>query len=77
MREAGQSPNDIVEMYSGNLSLRLISKLMKNRENIIKAAASEQKQMFKIQPGRKYSKYRKKTERLENMLLSISLKDTT
>ena len=55
MREAGKTPNEIVEMYSGNLSLSLISKWMKNRANIIKAAASEQKQMFKIRPGRKYT----------------------
>ena len=36
-----------MDMYSGHLSLSLISKWMKDRAKIIKTAAGEYKEMFK------------------------------
>ena len=45
--ESGKTPNEIMDMYSGHLSLSLISKWMKDRAKIIKAAAGEYKEMFK------------------------------
>ena len=43
-----------MDMYSGHVSLRLISKWMKDRAKIMKAAAGKYNKMFKIQPAKKY-----------------------
>ena len=54
IRESGKTPNEIMDMYSGHVSLSLISKWMKDRTKIMKAAAGEYKKMFKIRPTKKY-----------------------
>ena len=43
-----------MDMYSGHVSLRLISKWMKDRAKIMKAAAGKYNKMFKIRPAKKY-----------------------
>ena len=54
LRETGKTPNEVMDMYSGHVSLSPISKWIKNRAKIMKAAAGEFKKRFKIQPPRKY-----------------------
>ena len=53
-RESGKTPNEVMDMFSGHVSLSLISKWMKDQAKIMKAAAGEYKKMFKIQPAKKY-----------------------
>ena len=45
-----------MDMYSGHVSLRLISKWMKDRAKIMKAAAGKYNKMFKIRPAKKYNR---------------------
>ena len=54
LRESGKTPNEIMDMYSGHVSLSPISEWIKNRAKIMKAAAGEFKKRFKIRPPRKY-----------------------
>ena len=54
LREPGKTPNEIIDMYSGHVSLSPISKWIKNLAKIMKAAAGEYKKMFKIRPSKKY-----------------------
>ena len=43
-----------MDMYSGHVSLSLISKWMKDQAKIMKAVAGEYKKIFKIRPAKKY-----------------------
>ena len=54
LRESGKTPNEIMDMHSGHVSLSPISKWIKNRAKIMKAAAGEYKKMFYVQPPKKY-----------------------
>ena len=54
LRELGKSPNEIMDMYSGQVSLSLISTWIKDRVKIMKAATRQYNKMFKIRFFKKY-----------------------
>ena len=55
-REKGMKPCELVEKYSNFRLEPKISRWMKQKDSILKAAASEHKNLMKIRPSIRYNK---------------------